>query len=551
MKKLLFFILISFSLQSWAQPVHTKYFIQFSDKNNTPYSLNIPSAYLSQKAIDRRTNQSILTDSTDLPVDPAYVNGVAATGATIVHRIKWFNGVVIQTADPQVLAAVNSLPYVIQSSPVGKFGQKRNNFNRPYKFETTFPAEENALKSNFNYGISANQIMLHNGHLLHNIGFTGSGVLIAVIDAGFQNVDVLPAFDTIRQKNLIVATEDFVNPGGNVYAEHSHGEMVLSLIGGYLDGELIGTAPDASFLLLRSEDVGSELIIEEYNWAAAAQYADSAGADIINTSLGYTTFDDPAMDHTYFSLDGNTNPITIAADIAASKGMLVVNSAGNEGNSAWYYISSAADGDSVLAVGAVDAQGIYVPFSGKGPTADGRIKPNVVAQGHQAVVASPWGGILQGNGTSFSGPIIAGLAACLWQAHPTKTNMEIFQIIEKSSSQFATPDNFMGHGIPDFAIAHALLLGVVDDPESEQLIKIYPNPFGDYFSFDFYSTTEQNIFVNMFDASGRQVLSKNIPVQPYSLKEIKLYDNIGFSNGLYILQIQTNDNVFYNKVVKR
>jgi serine protease AprX len=548
----LLYILWVTTLPGLTQPVLTKYFIQFTDKNNTPYSLNNPSDYLSQKAIDRRTNQGILPDSTDLPVDPAYINGVAATGANVIYSIKWFNGLVIETTDPQVLAAINALPYVVQSTPVGRMARQRNFSHRPdkFEFEAVFPVESAQRLSNFNYGLSANQIMLHNGHLLHNNGFTGAGKIIAVIDAGFQNVDVLPAFDTLWQKNLIIAAKDFVNPGGNVYTEHPHGEMVLSLMGGYLDGELVGTAPGASYLLLRSEDANSELIIEEYNWAAAAQYADSAGADILNTSLGYTTFDDSTMNHTYASLDGNTNPITVAADMAASKGMLVVNSAGNEGNSLWYYISSAADGDSVLAVGAVDAQGNYVSFSGKGPTSDGRIKPNVMAQGHQAVVASPWGGIFQGNGTSFSGPIISGLAACLWQAHPNKTGMEIFHAIQESSSQYLNPDNFMGYGIPDFAVANALLSGIID-LENERLIRIYPNPFMDYFSFDFYSASDQNLIINMFDASGRQVLSKIKYVQPYSLNKIKLFDNISFSNGLYILQIQTKNHVYYNKVLKR
>ncbi|MGI8893637.1 MAG: S8 family serine peptidase [Bacteroidia bacterium] len=551
MKKLLFFILIGFSIQSWSQPVLTKYFIEFTDKGNTPYSLNTPSGFLSQKAIDRRATQAISLDSTDLPVDPAYVAAVSATGADVINRIKWFNGVIIETMDPQVLAAINSLPFVVQSAAVGRFARPRNYRDRDLKSNITFPVDNQFKISSFNYGLSANQIMLHNGHVLHNLGLTGSGIIIAVMDAGFQSVDMLPAFDTLWQNNRIIAAVDFVNPGGNVYTEHQHGEMVLSIMGGYLDGELIGTAPEASYLLLRTEDANSELIIEEYNWAAAAQYADSAGADILNTSLGYTTFDDTTMNHTYASLDGNTNPITIAADMAAAKGMLVVNSAGNEGNSSWNFISSAADGDSVLAVGAVDEFGNYVSFSGKGPTSDGRIKPNVVAQGFQTVVASPGGGILQGNGTSFSGPVIAGLAACLWQAHPGKTNMEIFNVIQESSSQFTSPDNLIGHGIPDFAVANTLLSGIVENLDLEQIVKIYPNPFTEYFAFDLYAVKEQNILINMFDAAGRQILSKIRKVYPYTLNEIRLYENLSFSNGLYIMQVQTKDKVYYQKIIKR
>ena len=551
MRAILFILFLLIVVPGQSQPVLTKYFVQFTDKNFTPYSLNNPSSFLSQKAIDRRTNQGIPLDSTDLPVDPAYINAIATTGATIINEVKWFNGIVIETNDPFVLSIINSLSFVQQTSAVGRFARKNKSESQPVKLEPAFPAESNYKLSNFNYGLSANQIMLHNGHILHNNGFTGTGMLIAVLDAGFQNVDWLPAFDSLRQKNKIIATADFVNPGGNVYTEHPHGEMVLSIMGGYLDGEIVGTAPDASYLLLRSEDAGSELIIEEYNWAAAAEYADSAGADILNTSLGYTLFDDSTMNHTYASLDGDSNPITIAADIAARKGMLVVNSAGNEGNSSWFYISSAADGDSVLAVGAVDSLGNYASFSGKGPTSDGRIKPNVVARGHQTVVASPWGGILQGNGTSFSGPVIAGLAACLWQAHPYVTNMDLFSIIQQSSSQFLNPDVFVGFGIPDFALANAILSGIVEDPSLEQIVNLYPNPFDNYFSFNFYAVKEQEISIKMFDAAGRMVLNQLNRVQPYTVNEINLFDNVGFTNGLYILQINTVDAVYYRKVVKK
>lgn len=554
MRKLFFILLFSFTIQGFAQPVLNRYFVQYTDKNNTPFSISNPLQFLSQRAIDRRTNQGITVDSNDLPVDPAYVAGVAATGANVIHRIKWFNGVVIQTTDPQVLSAINALPYVVQTAPVGRLKLVPKS-ELPLKSDVIFPyAQGSDLKiAGFNYGLASNQIMMLNGHVLHSLGYTGSGMLIAVIDAGFQNVDWITAFDSLWQNNLIVASEDFVNPGGNVFTEHSHGEMVLSIIGGNLDGQLVGTAPHASFLLLRSEDANSELIIEEYNWAAAAQFADSAGADVLNTSLGYTVFDDSTMNHDYASLNGDSNPITIAADIAASKGMLVVNSAGNEGNNFNWggYISSAADGDSVLAVGAVDSAGMYVSFSGKGPTSDGRIKPNVVAQGAQTAIVEPWGGsVVQGNGTSFSGPVIAGLAACLWQANPSKTNMEIFNAIQESASQANSPDNFIGYGIPNFAIANALLSGIVENFEIEKA-NIYPNPFTDDFLFDFYSPTEQTITIKIFDASGRQVLSKVSRVVPYTLNQIKLHENIFFSTGLYILQIQTKDNVFYNKVVKR
>ena len=483
------------------------------------------------------------------------MDSVIAKGAQILNRSKWFNAVVIRTNDPAVLLAIQSLPFVSSTTQAGRIitvkdEPAEDNFKRSY-INPYVSAGSEQKTSGFSYGSSFNQIAMLNGHLLHDQGFAGQGKLIAIIDAGFSNADIMTVFDSLRANNQIKATWDFVDGNANVYDDHWHGMMVLSLIGGYIPNELVGTAPKADFLLLRSEDAPTEYIIEEYNWACAAEYADSAGADVINTSLGYTLFDESSMDHSYNQMDGNTVPITIAADIAASKGMLVVNSAGNEGNSAWYHISAAADGDSVLAIGAVDAFETYIGFSGKGPSFDGRIKPNVTAQGGSAIVASSGGGTQTGSGTSFSGPIVAGLAACLWQANPSKSNMEIFRAIEQSADQYLTPDEFKGYGVPDFALANLNLSGfTIKDPNSESLLSIYPNPFEEKFNIRFYSDKSQDLKITFYDITGKLIFNQSESVLPYSLNTIELNTSSDLRKGIYFLEMISSQQNYVRKIVR-
>lgn len=275
--------------------------------------------------------------------------------------------------------------------------------------------------NSFNYGQATGQTQMIAMDALHNLGYAGEGMLIALLDGGFLDANIMPSLDSVFSNNQVLATWDFVSNDANVYDDNWHGASVFSCIAANVPGEMVGTAPHAQFLLLRSEDVSSEYIIEEYNYAAAAEFADSAGADVIHSSLGYTKFDDASQDHTYADMNGNTAPATIAADLAAKKGIIVTSSAGNEGNSQWNYISVPADGDSVLAVGAVDQQAMYSSFSSNGPSADGRVKPDVAAVGGSTFLFMPFNpSVVQASGTSFSGPIIAGAAACLWQSWPTK-----------------------------------------------------------------------------------------------------------------------------------
>jgi hypothetical protein len=456
-----FFTILLISLQVSAQIAPDKYWIRFTDKNNSPFSIENPEAFLSQKAIDRRNVQGIPIAENDLPVNPSYLSAVANTGATLLNISKWFNSVTVFTTDPSVIDDINALPFVLSVAKMTNNNSTLNTSIKPFFENETYSKFQDSIKmkgsgESFDYGQGYNQINMLNGILLHDLGYNGEGMTIAVLDAGFRNADILTAFDSLWMNNRILGYKDFVDPlNPDIFASHSHGTNVLSTMGANLPGELVGTAPRASYWLLRSEDGGSEYLIEELNWASAAEFADSAGVDIINSSLGYTTFDDPSQNHTYMDMDGNTTPITIAADLAASKGMIVVNSAGNEGSGSWQYIGAPADGDSVFSIGAVDASGNYAYFSSTGPTYDGRLKPNVVAQGQGSAIVSAWSGIvLTGSGTSFSSPITAGIVACLWQAHPDKTNMEILEAIQQNGSQAGNPDNLLGYGIPDYFAAH-------------------------------------------------------------------------------------------------
>ena len=365
-----------------------RYVIYFTDKNNSAYSISSPLGFLSQRAIDRRSKQNIAIDSLDLPVNLNYIQGVAATGATVLNFSKWLNTVTIEVADSTMLAAVTALPYVMSCTNVGR---PVNNPLDPHQKKADKFAGETSTAIPFNhlnktttvlqYGAAFNQVHMLNGDVLHDDGYQGEGMIIAMMDAGFLNADITPVFDSIWATNRVIVTRDFVNPLSNIFNEHYHGAACFCILAANTPGVLMGTAPQASYMLLRSEDAPTENIIEEFNWASAAEYADSAGADVFSTSLGYTTYDNPAQSHSYATLDGNTAPMTIAADIAASRGIVVVNSAGNEGSSMWNYISVPSDANNILAIGAVDSTGNYAPFRGNGPSFDGRVKPDVSAQG--------------------------------------------------------------------------------------------------------------------------------------------------------------------------
>jgi hypothetical protein len=387
---------------------------------------------------------------------------------------------------------------------------------------------------------------------LHDQGYMGQGMVIAVLDGGFSSVDQMAAFDSLFMNDRILGVWDFVSRTSNVYQGSAHGTAVLSTMGGNLPGELVGTAPEAGYYLLRTEDTGSEYLIEEFNWASGAEYADSVGADVINSSLSYKTFDDPDQDHSYDDMDGNTAPCTIAADRAMSRGMIVVNSAGNSGNDpVWPYIGAPADGDSVFTIGAVNPDGEYVSFSSIGPTADGRLKPNFVAQGSQAVVASISGGVTTSSGTSFSSPISAGMTACLLQFNPSMTNMEVLDAIQMSGSQANDPDEYMGYGIPNFGMASLILkgfdTGIISEPND---IDVFPNPFDDELKIAYNSPDTQSVSIQLYDITGKLLYAKDNITRKYGFNYFYVGGLQELKYGVYFLKIYSTTEIATRKVLK-
>ena len=562
--KTLSILLIFFTLTTFSQVAPDKYFVRFTDKNNSPFSIDNPSEFLSQRAIERRLNQGIAIDVSDLPVNPSYLQGVAETGATILNPSKWLNGVSIFTDNPSVLEAINALPYVagmtLPAEPFPAGTGLDGDFEKPFLKHEVY---DQAIVSNakqgyeigsYNYGMGLNQIQMLNGDVFHEMGYRGQGKVIAVLDAGFYNANILDVFDSLWENNQILGTHDFVRGGDILFDEHPHGSMVLSCMGGNYPGQLIGTAPRASYWLLRSEDGGTEYIIEEYNWVSAAEYADSVGADVINSSLGYSEFNDPAQNHTYADMNGDTAPATIGADMASKKGILVVNSLGNEGSSDWYYLSAPSDGDSVLGIGAVDENGYYASFSSHGPSYDGRVKPDVVAQGSGCYVADPYGGGFgYGSGTSFSSPILAGMAACLWQANPSLTNMQIADAIRHSASQYVSPDDMLGYGIPDFVLANNILTVIISPDEDIAFLDFYPNPFRDVFIIDAGRHGGMEAWMNdghveISDITGRFIGSQKIDLTHSGTVTINLLKNA--PKGLYFVKVSLNGTQSIQKIVK-
>lgn len=464
MKKLLCLFLISFLIIRQSSAQFTRYIVRLKNKGATTFTVANPSAYLSQRAIDRRSRYSISIDSTDLPVPVSYVNQIRSIpNVTVLNVSKWLNAVDIQTSDANAITAINSLAFVQNTSAiaarVGQGGRvKYDDDISPFREHHT--SKTGGVEGDFfNYGTTSfNEIHLHKGEFLHNIGLRGQGMLITILDGGFFNYTSLKAFDSANLNGQILSTWDFVNREASVVEDNSHGMMCLSTIVANIPGSFVGKAPKANFLLFRTEDVNSEYPIEEFNWVCGAERADSLGSDIISSSLGYNTFDNSTFDHTYSQMDGKTIMCTIGADLAAKKGIIVFNAAGNEGTNSWHFIIAPADGDSVVAVGAVNSGGAVGSFSSYGPSADGRVKPDVASIGVNALVQATNNTVGVSNGTSFATPNMAGLGTCLWQGFPEFNNMRIVRALKESGTTFSAPDNRVGYGIPDMKAAFASLL---------------------------------------------------------------------------------------------
>ncbi len=429
-----------------------KYRISLTDKTPTPYSLNKPEEFLSRKALDRRAKQGLRVDSTDLPVCKSYIDGIRNKGVEILVTGKWNNTVTVQCSDTTLIDKIASLPYVKDTEKVWFSPDSIPPRNKERRSEVT----NNLVAGDDYYGLAHHQIAIHKGDSLHSAGFRGQGMTIAVIDAGYYNVDAIKAFENTK----ILGTRDFVNPRSDIYEENNHGLMVLACMGTNCPNIMVGTAPEASYWLLRSEDADTEHLVEQDYWAAAVEFADSVGADVINTSLGYRTFDDSSKDYEYRNLDGKYALISRSAGMVADKGMILVCSAGNEGRRSWKKITPPADACNVITVAAIDSNLVNTVFSSVGNTADNRIKPDVAAIGERSVVIGTRGEISRANGTSFSAPTMCGLVACLWQACPQLTSKEVIELVRSSGDRAGYPDNVYGYGIPDVWKAYQSTLGV-------------------------------------------------------------------------------------------
>jgi len=528
-----------------------KYWVMFKNKTGTPYTIGNPAAFLSTKSIARRTAQGIPIRTSDLPVNPSYVAQVDnVTNVMVLYKSKWMNGVVVSIVNSfsaSALASINALSFVQSTSAVSKY-------------KVSFPPIENSLLTDnnnaktqsplaYNYGPSLNQAQMIGADCMHNLGYRGQGMTIAVLDAGFTNVQNFDIFDSLFMQNRLLGCRDFVDGLGDttVFTEHDHGAEVLSTMAGIKSGSIIGTAPKASYWLLRTEDGATETLTEEYNWIRGAEFADSVGADICTTSLGYTTFDDASMNHSYSGLNGKTAPMSIAATMASRTGMIVLNAAGNEGGGSWYYIAVPADADSIITVGSFGPSGTKSGFSSHGPTADGRIKPDLVAQGGPTTICLFGIGCFTGNGTSFATPVLAGGVACLWQAKKPATNMQIIQALKATADSAANPNNRIGWGIPNMCTArtYSTLVSVsVAEHEKNNDINIYPNPS------DGILNVALGIFndgtkIQIINTLGETLLNETIRTQNPT------FNIQNFPAGIYFVRISSADYNITKKIVKQ
>jgi hypothetical protein len=469
-----------------------KYWVQFKYKDLENYSIDKPEEFLSPVAIEKRKKNNIPIIEQDFPVSKKLIATVTTldTTAVLLAASKWHNGATFYSENPDFITLMKECEFVnyVEQTYICKeeesfFKEDVNYFN-----ENT-PIVD--IPNDLDYGHGTKQIQINNAHWLHRLGFKGEGVMLQVQDGGFRNADSIRHFRQVFEDNRVCIVKNIVQPEKSTFRDGSHGTGVWSCIAAYIPGELIGSAPACNFYLVQTEDTRSEFVIEEDYWVTGIEFADSLGIDIHTSSLGYTTFDDSTYYRGYNSTDGKTSRASLAADIAVSKGMIVINSAGNSGRDKWHYISPPADAKDVLTVGAINATGGKAPFSSYGPTYDGRVKPDGAAVGMFTFVGVENDKTRMGNGTSYSAPLFAGMVACLKQAFPNKTVWQINDAVRKSGSQYAAPDTALGYGITDFLKAYNLLL----EPETKDL----------HFNFDTYIITINKLSFTVQTTDNKKV----------------------------------------------
>lgn len=537
MKKIYTFLFLLITSAGFSQQ---DAWVYFNAKPNSQFYLDTPLEMLTQRALDRRTNQSIALDFKDVPVEESYIDQVKlAAGITVMAKSKWMNAIHVRGSQVNI----NSLVLLSFVSKVDFADKSLNQTAKIAKLSKIKKVNKTKkTKIEYAYGSSSNQIQMLNGQQLHQQNYTGSGKIIAVLDGGFPGVNTAQPFQRLRANNQILGGYNFVLRNPDFYTGVSHGTSVLSSIGGYKENSLVGTAPDASYYLFITEDDTSENPVEESLWVEAAERADSLGVDIINTSLGYFDYDNDAYSHTYSEINGTNAFISRGAEIAFSRGMIIVTSAGNSGGTSDPHIATPADAVSVIAVGAVNSSEVLTSFSSVGPSFDGRIKPDVMAQGQAAIVSDAAGNIVTANGTSFSSPIMAGMIACLWQAFPQKTNREIRELVLKSSDKFSTPNNQYGFGIPDFALAISNQLDLESFSKDDFII--YPNPASDTVSVSLPAKFDMGT-VFIYSILGQKLLEQKITPEASIISLKSLHE------GVYLYKMESDGFSKTGKIIKK
>lgn len=547
MRKVFIVLFLVFSFVGFSQE---DAWVYFKDKPNSAAFFSNPLSELSQRALDRRSAQGIALDLKDAPMQQSYIDNITtAAGITVKARSKWLNCLHVRGSVADI-KALKSFSFVLSVDFADK-ALNGSSGKTSAKVSSKINTKTKETAVTFNYGSSSNQIQMLNGHLLHQLNYTGLGKIIAVLDSGFPGVDVASPFKRLRDNIQILGGYDFVNKSTNYFSGNFHGTYVLSTMGGFVDGQLIGTAPDAKYYLFITEDAISavpynENPVEESNWVEAAEEADRLGVDIITSSLGYFGYDNPNYSHTYADMTGNLAFASQGANIAFDKGIIVVASAGNEGQQIEKHVGIPAEAKNVIAVGAVKSDETYALFSSIGPSFDGRVKPDVMAQGQTVVVSDIQGNMGTANGTSFSCPITSGMIACLWQALPGKTAQQIKQLVVQSSDNFAEPAIKsrlqFGYGIPDFNLALANGLSVATFSENDFMV--YPNPTQDFIIVTFPKESKVKTF-SLYTILGQKVLEKSIssPATTISLKSL--------DSGVYFYKIESNDFSKSGKIIKQ
>lgn len=517
--------------------------IFLTNKPQANYYIENPNLILSSRALQRRARQQIGINAVDTPVHQAYIDSIQRFEVVIKAKSKWLNAVHVQGTQQNIQALANvsfvdDVEFANRSLNIAAKVLPVSETDTLSKFELV----NHRSTETFTYGQTAMQVQMIKADYLHQNNFTGQNMHIAVIDAGFPNVNTTSAFSRIRNNNQILTTYNYVTANPNVYVGNSHGTSVLSTMAGYITNQFVGTAPDAKFHLFVTEADNYEGPLEESWWVEALEKADSLGVDVVNSSLGYRTFDNSNYNYTTANMDGQTSFIARGANVALSRGMIVVNSNGNYRSSAWRIMGTPADNQNVFSVGAVDANRAIGWFSSPGPTADMRIKPDVAAMGTSVKVININSGIVTTNGTSFASPIIAGAIACFWEAFPDKTASEILNLVRQSAHLYQNPNYDMGYGIPDFELAYNQTLSLLNNKKLQHVVFL-PNPVNHNVTIKLPESIQNG---TMFLYNNQGQLVHNAIIYQNQLLNLE-----NLSSGIYMYKISTINGDLLGKIIKK